>query len=63
MADRPQLKVIAGGTDVLIKIQEHPDDQLELLGLSRITALKGVLQMPDGRVVIGPLTSFTEISP
>lgn len=61
LAENPQLKVIAGGTDVLIKIQEHPETEVALMSINKITALKGVLQMPDGRVVIGPLTSFTEI--
>jgi len=61
LAEQPELQVVAGGTDILLKISEAKTATGGLMSIRGINALKGVLQLKDGRLVIGPLTSFAEI--
>ncbi|WP_258361197.1 xanthine dehydrogenase FAD-binding subunit XdhB [Moorella sulfitireducens (nom. illeg.)] len=62
LAANPNLTIIAGGTDVLIKIHHGQMEKAELLGIGKIKSLQGVRQLDDGTIVIGPLTTFTQIA-
>lgn len=55
----PQAIVIAGGTDVLIKIREGKDAGRSLVSIHELREeLEGVALAPNGDVEIGPLTTF-----
>ena len=54
-------KLLAGGTDVLVELRKATDDLPgSLVDISRIPSLKGI-QESGGTIVIGPLTTHTEI--
>ncbi|MCG0278852.1 MAG: xanthine dehydrogenase FAD-binding subunit XdhB [Thermanaeromonas sp.] len=61
LADNPNLIVIAGGTDVLIKIHHGKIQKAELLSIRKIKSLEGIRKLEDGRIIIGPLSTFTQI--
>ena len=58
----PAAKIIAGGSDVLIKIREGKMAGCELVSIFGIDELKGVKLEADGTIVIGPVTSFSNIT-
>ena len=58
----PEAKIIAGGSDVLIKIREGKMAGCELVSIFGIDELKGVKLEADGTIVIGPVTSFSNIT-
>ena len=55
------LRVIAGGTDVLIRIQHGGDGWSQLLSLRKVGRLDGVSLRADGTIVIGATTPFARI--
>ena len=57
----PALRIIAGGTDVLIRIQHGGEGWSQLLSLRKIKALEGVSLRPDGTIVIGATTPFAKL--
>ncbi|MEX1308332.1 MAG: xanthine dehydrogenase subunit XdhB [Eubacteriales bacterium] len=57
----PDAKVIAGGTDVLLRIREGKLAEAHLMGISFIDALKGVSIDKKGDLHIGPMMTFTAI--
>ncbi len=59
LTQRPSALVIAGGTDVLIKIREGKYAGCDLVSIHELREeLEGVSLSPDGDVEIGPLTTF-----
>lgn len=60
--EHPQAIVIAGGSDVLIKIREGKLAGCELISIYGIDALRGVRLEEDGTLRIGSLTSFSHIT-
>lgn len=62
MAAHPEAKLIAGGSDVLIKLREGRLAGCELVSIYGIDALRGVSLDGDGTVRILPLTSFSHIA-
>jgi len=61
LAENPNLKLIAGGTDVLIKMQGGQLEDVELLGLRKIKSLESIHTADDGSVVIGAMATFSGI--
>ena len=57
----PEAKLIAGGSDLLIKIRDGKLPGAELVSIRDIAELKGVTMEPDGELRIGPLTSFSQL--
>ena len=55
-------EVIAGGTDVLVKLRAGKDVGCDLVSIHEIPELKGVDRLTDGTIVIGPATCFTDIT-
>lgn len=53
--------LVAGGTDVLIKIREGKLAGAHLVSLGAIPELRGVALRPNGDICIGPLTTFREL--
>jgi xanthine dehydrogenase FAD-binding subunit len=59
--DQPDLKVIAGGTDVLIRLQHGHLGGSGLLSLRSIPELEEIRLEDDGTLVIGAMAAFTRI--
>lgn len=58
----PQAVVIAGGTDVLIKIREGKMAGCRLVSIHDLPELKGIALGKDGQVEIGPLSTFRDVT-
>ncbi len=61
-AAHPDAVVIAGGSDVLIKMREGKLAGCDLLSIYQIDALRGVSLDDDGTLRILPLTSFSHVT-
>lgn len=61
MADHPEARVLAGGSDLLIKLREGGLAGIECISIHKIEALRGVERETDGTVLIRPLTSFSHV--
>jgi len=61
LAENPNLKLIAGGTDVLIKMHGGELEDTELLSLRKIKALQCIRKAADGTIAIGAMATFTEV--
>ncbi|MDV4151290.1 xanthine dehydrogenase FAD-binding subunit XdhB [Clostridium sp. AL.422] len=55
------IKIIAGGTDVLIKLHHGEMCGIELLSIRDIEELKEIVLNDDGDIEIGAMSSFTDI--
>ena len=58
----PEATIIAGGSDVLIKIREGRLAGCTLISIHKIDALRGVCMGADGAIRIGALTSFSHVA-
>lgn len=61
LAKNPNLRLIAGGTDVLIKLHSGQLEDAELLSLRKINDLATIRKAEDGTVVIGAMATFTQV--
>lgn len=61
LAADPEAKLIAGGTDVLIRLHEGRKDFRNLVDINALAALKEITAEADGTVRIGCLATFSEI--
>lgn len=59
---RPDLKVIAGGTDVLIRMRHGDLPGANLLSLRAIPGLDAITLREDGTLAIGAMAPFTRIT-
>jgi xanthine dehydrogenase FAD-binding subunit len=62
LQEHPQARIIAGGTDVLIRIREGRLAGCELVSIRKLDELRGISLDPDETLRIGPLTSFSRIT-
>ncbi len=62
MQAHPEATLIAGGSDVLIKIREGKLAGVELISIYKLDELRGVSMDDDGTLRILPLTSFSHIT-
>lgn len=62
LGEHPEFKLIAGGTDLLIKMHSGQMEKAKLLSLRNIDSLKKVRKLPDGTLEIGTLVTFSQIS-
>lgn len=62
LTEHPQAIIIAGGSDVLIKMREGKLAGCELVSIYGIDALRGISMEKDGTLRILPLTSFSHIT-
>ena len=58
----PAAEIIAGGSDVLIKIREGKMAGCSLVSIHGIKELAGVELLSDGTIVIGPATTFSHVT-
>ncbi|AOR22760.1 xanthine dehydrogenase FAD-binding subunit XdhB [Clostridium taeniosporum] len=59
--ENKQLKIIAGGTDVLIKLHHHRMKDAELLSIRKIKGIDDINMLDDGSIEIGAMASFSKI--
>lgn len=59
--DNPDAKIIAGGTDVLLRLREGKMKSAHLMGIGFIEELKTVTKDDNGDLHIGPMMTFTAI--
>ena len=57
----PSARVVAGGTDLIVKTARRPDGPGQLIDLSGIEALKGI-EATDREVIIGAMETMTAIT-
>lgn len=62
LAADPEARVIAGGTDVLIKLREGDDAGCRLVSIHGLRELEGVSMTEGGDLRIGPLTTFRDVT-
>lgn len=62
LQEDPEAVVIAGGSDVLIKIREGKFAGCSLVSIHGIRELEGVGMEADGTIVIGPATTFSHVT-
>lgn len=58
----PNARLIAGGTDLLIKIRQGKLSGVDLIGIQRIPELSRISLEPDGTIVIGAGATFSKIT-
>ena len=61
LLEHPEAVIIAGGSDVLIKIREGRLAGSELVSIYGLDELRGIKKEEDGTIRIGSLTSFSHI--
>ncbi|HOE57547.1 MAG TPA: xanthine dehydrogenase FAD-binding subunit XdhB [Bacillota bacterium] len=61
LSRNPNLKIIAGGTDVLIRMHNGTISGVELLSLRSIAGLNEIRILDDGTISIGAMATFAEI--
>ena len=62
LQEHKDAEIIAGGSDVLIKIREGKLAGCSLVSIQKLNELRGVTLEEDGSVRIGPLTSFSHLA-
>ncbi len=62
LKENPDLHVIAGGSDVLVKIREGKMAGLDLLSIQLVDELRNIDLLEDGSIRIGALNSFSKIT-
>lgn len=62
LTEHPEAIVIAGGSDVLIKMREGKLAGCELVSIYGLDELRGIRKEKDGTIRILPLTSFSHIT-
>lgn len=60
LKEKPETKLIAGGTDVLLRLAEDRLAPVSLMSLSKISDLSGIRQEGDS-LFLGPMVTFSEI--
>jgi xanthine dehydrogenase FAD-binding subunit len=62
LGQNPEARLIAGGTDVLVKLYKGKAQFDHLIDIHDIAELNFISQNDDGDLVIGPLTCFTHVA-
>lgn len=62
LTEHPEAVIIAGGSDVLIKMREGKLAGCELVSIYGLDELRGISLEDDGTIRIRPLTSFSHIT-
>jgi len=62
LAENPHARLIAGGTDVLIKLHKGKEGYRDLVDIHDVAELKFITLKKNGDLVIGPGNPFTRIA-
>ncbi|HOM43400.1 MAG TPA: FAD binding domain-containing protein, partial [Bacillota bacterium] len=61
LSRNPDLKIIAGGTDVLIKMRNGALEEAELLSLRNIPGMDEISILDNGTISIGAMATFAKV--
>ena len=61
LSGNPDLKIIAGGTDVLVRMHSGSLEDVELLSLRSITGMDEISILEDGTISIGAMVTFAQL--
>ncbi|APC84605.1 xanthine dehydrogenase FAD-binding subunit XdhB [Clostridium botulinum] len=61
LSEHDNLTVIAGGTDVLVKLHEERFNSLNLISIRNIESLNEIKVIENGSIEIGAMSTFSEI--
>ena len=61
LSGNPSLKIIAGGTDVLVRMHNGSLEEVELLSLRDIPGLDEISILEDGTISIGAMATFSQL--
>jgi xanthine dehydrogenase FAD-binding subunit len=61
LANQPNIKIIAGGTDVLIKLRADEWEEVELLSIRKLKSLEEIKLTAEESIVIGALATFSQL--
>ena len=59
--EHPEALILAGGSDILIKIREGKLAGCDLISIYPLDELRGICMEDDGTILIRPLSSFTDV--
>lgn len=59
--DKENIKVIAGGTDVLISLHHGKLSEVDLLSLRNIKSLRDIKKLENGDIEIGAMSTFSDL--
>ncbi len=59
--EHPEALILAGGSDILIKIREGKLAGCDLINIYQLDELRGICIEEDGTLLIRPLSSFTDV--
>lgn len=62
LAEYPDARPIAGGTDVLVSMRKKKPEDVRLVGLQNLQELRGIRRREDGMVEIGAYNTFTDLA-
>jgi len=62
LADNPQRHIIAGGTDLLLKMRDGLLENVQLIGIRDIESLSSISLDEEQSITIGPLTTFKQLT-
>ena len=62
LAENPEARIIAGGTDVLVKLHKGKEGFDHLVDIHDIAELNFIRSNDDGDLVIGPMSCFTSVA-
>ncbi|MFA7109802.1 MAG: FAD binding domain-containing protein, partial [Sphaerochaetaceae bacterium] len=60
--EHPEALILAGGSDILIKIREGKIAGCDLISIYMLDELRGICLEEDGTILIRPLTSFSHVT-
>ncbi len=60
--EHPQALILAGGSDILIKLRNGVYSQCSLISIYGLDELRGISLEPNGDLLIRPLSSFTAVA-
>ncbi|MBA7845403.1 xanthine dehydrogenase FAD-binding subunit XdhB [Klebsiella sp. RHBSTW-00484] len=61
LANNPQAKLLAGGTDVLIQLHHHNARYRHIVDINALAELRGITLTEHGGIRIGSATTFSEL--
>lgn len=62
LKEKPNLRIIAGGTDVLVKLREGSMEDKELLSIHLIDELNKIEKLEDNTIKIGSMLTFSHLA-
>lgn len=61
LAENPERHIIAGGTDLLIKMRDGILENVQLISIRQIETLRAIRQDKENNISIGPLVTFNQL--